>query len=372
MKKSLFAIAALVALVSCQSLKEEWQPVLSNPKAPAPSLISDFDAENIISIKDLKAMYKDKAVEIMDNVWIKGQVISSDRSGNLYKEIYIQDGTGAIDLKLGRSSLYSEFSLGQWVYVDCNGLTLGSYKGMPQLGLEADQTEGNEYETAYIDPQVVIDQHVFKGPKAEPLKPQVITEAQVKTSLGLVFQGELWGKLVTLEGLVYKKEVFCLLYPHALLPHTKDDPYNRIFLSDNGTWGINTWAMSKGLYTEFVKAGLFDNAEVGSGSTRYGNILGTPRQYLKTGATLDRFGADADLTYKEIMLKYPQANYVSHYFKFGKTDIQVRTSGYAKFSDQKLPQAVTSAMPVSVTGILTIYDGSAQITLLDDPSESVL
>ena len=32
MKKTLFALAALAALVSCQSLKEEWQPVFDNGK----------------------------------------------------------------------------------------------------------------------------------------------------------------------------------------------------------------------------------------------------------------------------------------------------------------------------------------------------
>ena len=75
---------------------------------------------------------------------IAGQVISSDRSGNIYRELYIQDETGAIDVKIGKSSLYSDYHLGQWVYVDCNGLMIGSYSGMPQLGVEDETGEAKE------------------------------------------------------------------------------------------------------------------------------------------------------------------------------------------------------------------------------------
>lgn len=374
MKKSIILIAALAALVSCKSLKEEFQPVFSNPKAPAVEEAFDVSGITFTTIKDLKALYKTGGVEIMDEIWIKGQVISSDRSGNLYKEVYIQDETGGIDLKLGRSSIYSEFALGQWVYVDCAGLTLGAYSGMPQLGLEADNTSVNEYETSYIDPQQIIDLHVKKGPKADPVAPVVVSEADLKAAIKAGFTGELWGKLVTIKGLKYSKKVFALLYPNPNLPHKSANPENRIFLSD-AQWGINTWGMSKAKTLEYIKSGAWDQAEVGSGATRYGagSILKTPRQILPAGgSTLSSFYPDEDLTYKEILIKYATANYASHYFKVGSTDVQIRTSGYAKFSDEKIDQTVYNGITtVDVTGILSIYNGSAQFTLVDEPDISV-
>ncbi|MBO4756294.1 MAG: OB-fold nucleic acid binding domain-containing protein [Bacteroidales bacterium] len=379
MKKTIIAIFALAALASCQSLIEEWQPVFSiDPDEPAwfvpytEETLPDFSG-TFTTIKDLKAMYKNgKPMEITGNVWIKGQVTSSDKTGNIYRELYIQDKTGGIDLKLGKSSLYSEYSLGQWVYVHCDGLTLGAYNGMPQLGLEADQTTTNDYETSYIDVQVIIDQHVFRGAFDKPVKPAVVTEADVKASLSAGFKGDLWGKLVTIKGLKYGNEIFALFYPNSNLPHTSANPENRVFLSDKGTWGINTWACSKAKYIEYLQKGAWDAAEVGSGATRYGSIKGKPSEYLKPGKTLDSFGADADLTYKEIMIKYANGNYVSHYFKLGSTDIQVRTSGFARFADIQLDPAILNGATVDITGILTIYSGSAQFSLIDDPSVSVV
>ena len=81
-------------------------------------------------------------------------MISEDRSGNVYKSLYIQDETGGIELKLGKNGLYNDYKLGQWVYVKCSGLTLGAYNGMVQLGWESNDSK---YETSYIEVQYIID-----------------------------------------------------------------------------------------------------------------------------------------------------------------------------------------------------------------------
>ena len=390
MKKTLIALgAALMALASCQSLKEEWQPVFTfgeiEPEALTlytESTLPGFSG-SFVTIKDLKSRYRSGGVEISGNTWIKGQVISDDRSGNIYRELYIQDATGGIDVKVGKSSLYSDFRLGQWVYVYCDGLTLGAYNGMPQLGAEADNTTTNEYETSYIDLQAIIDQHVFRGAYADPVSPVVVEEADIKAALSSGYTGELWGKLVTVKGLKYGNEIFALLYPNSNLSHKSSNPENRVFLSSpqndrdripgfDYTWGITTWAMSKSAYIGYIRSGKWDTAEVGSGSTRYGPITGKPKDYLTDGITLQSFGFDADLPYKEIMIKYATANYVSHYFTLGDTSIQVRTSGYAKFSDEKLDERILDgSATVDITGILSIYSGAAQFTLVDEPSVSV-
>ena len=379
MKKTVIAMLALAALVSCQSLKEEWQPVLSPATKPdsfvpyTPETLPNFPG-TFTSIENLKAMYKSgKPKEMTGNTWIKGQVTTTDKTGNIYREIYIQDETGGIDLKLGKSSLYSEYALGQTLYVYCDGLTLGAYNGMPQLGWEADQTSTNEYETSYIDLQAIIDQHVFKGPYGDPVEPELISEAELKASISAGFTGELWGKLVTVKGAKYGNQIFALFYPNPSLPHKSGNPENRVFLSDNGTWGVNTWSCSKAGYISYLEKGVWDSAEVGSGATRYGRIdTVTPTSAGLSGKTLQSFAPYENSTYKEIMIKNASANYISHYFKFGSTDIQVRTSGYAKFADVELdPQLISGARTADITGILTIYNGAAQFTLVDEPSVSV-
>ena len=396
MKKYIAIFAALAALVSCQSLKEEWQPVGGSPKPSAQWEEFDVSGITFTTIHDLKTMYNNKdwqnltrtienadgkdhyigGVLVFDDIWIKGQVVSSDRSGNLYKEVYIQDETGGIDLKLGRSSIYSEFPLGMWVYVNCKDLKLGAYNGMPQLGAEPDNTDVNEYETSYIDPQVLIDMHVKRGPAGMPVAPTVITEQDIQGAIAAGFTGQLWGKYVTIKGLKYDKQVFALLYPNPSLPHKSANPENRIFLSDK-QWGINTWGMSKSKTIEYAKSGIWDTAEIGSGSTRYGegSILKTPAEVLSAGgAALESFGSDKDMTYKDMLIKYATANYVSHYFKTenGNVTVQIRTSGYAKFSDEEIdPDVYAGTKTIDVTGILSIYSGAAQFTLVDEPAVSV-
>lgn len=381
MKKIYIALAlALFSLASCRSLIEEWQPVFTGKYAnPEPSKIySEADLKeygfsgNFTTISALKALYKNVPYDINSNIWIKGQVTTSDVSGNLYREIYIQDETGGIDLKLGKSSLYSEYTIGQWLYVNCSNLVLGAYNGMPQLGAEADNTSTNEYETSYIDVQTVIDQHVFKGPMDNPIAPLVVSEQDITGAISKGFTGDLWGKLVTVPGLLYKKEIFALFYPNPNMPHKSGNPENRVFLSDNGTWGITTWALTKARFISDIYEGKWDTAEVGSGSTRYGPITGSPAQYLQPGKVLDSFGFDAYSPYKDIMANYATANYVSHYFTLGKTDVQVRTSGYAKFADEQLDERIQNGSTCDITGILTVYNGAAQFTLIDEPSKSVI
>ena len=54
------------------------------------------------------------------------------------------------------------------------------------------------------------------------------------------------------------------------------------------------------------------------------------------------------------------------YFKMGTTEVQVRTSGYARFADTLIPEEVRAgSATVTFTGILTEYDGEAQFTLID-------
>ena len=380
MKKTLIVIAALSALVSCKSLKDEWDPVFTvgdnEPAWFVPASREDILAkagiEEFTTIAELKTLYKQAPVVITGNKWIEGQVTTSDKSGNIYNELYIQDKTGAIDLKLGRASLYNEYKVGQWVYVKCDGLTLGSYSGQPQLGFAADETSTNEYETSYITLQSLINEHVFRGFEAEPLKPLAVSSDAIKKACSEGFKNELWGKLVKVSGLTYGNEIFALFYPNSNMPHKSGNPENRVFLSDNGTWGVNTWACSKAAYIGYLENGNWDEAEVGSGATRYGTILGRPMDYLE-GETLEKFGPDMLLTYKEIMIKYAAANYISHYFKLtDDVSVQVRTSGYAKFCDSKLDSRILGGATVEITGIMTNYSGAAQITLIDDPSESVV
>jgi len=324
-------LAAAALFAGC----EEFQPVFTG-KYPDPQeqyIYTDADFDEFTSIADVKAMYAangDKPYVVDKECVIKGQVTTSDQVGNLYKSLYIQDETAGIEIKIGKNGLYNEYKLGQWLYIDCSGLTVGDYNGMINIGYE-DPT--GEYETGYLEHAYIIDQHVFKGEYADPVEPVVITEADLHKEVNL-------GRLVTIKDLKYDDHIFILAYvdPNG---NRKDYNNNGIFIDEEGpdNYGVTTWACSEQKWKEYLLAGNFDSVE--AAGTTVGQLLRT------TGI--------GSMAYS-----------VSQYFKMGKTDVQVRTSGYARFADTEIPQDVLDGKAtVSFTGILTEYKGAAQFTLID-------
>lgn len=355
----IFAAAALL-LTSC----EEWDPVV-NVKYDDVCVDEGVTMTPNTTIAELKALYKTAGEPVKledDDMIIGGQVVSEDRSGNIYKSLYIQDETGAIELKLGKNGIYNDYQVGRWVYVKPSGLTLGDYKGMLQLGwrrnqnalgenaadTDADGENSDEYETSYIEVDHIINTHVFKGPMADPVQPKILTEDDLKANLAtrpMAQQGPDFGRLVTLRGLVYGNEIFCLVYPEPNKAHDKDHSENRVFLSDK-TWNVKTWALTKERMAAQLEAGDFDAATLGDNSKPV-----------------------SDPEVKALLIKNAAAYAVSHYFKMGSTDVQIRTSGYARFADKEIdPSILSGQTPIDVTGILTNYQGAIQFTLIDEDS----
>ena len=378
MKKSLIITAALLALASC-GLKEEFQPVFTG-KYPDPEperYWSDEDFGRITSIADLVSGYTIGQPKVLTNTVIKGVVTTTDRPGNFYKSFYIQDETGGIEIKVGKNGLYNDYLLGQTVYVDCEDLTLGMYgyksgnyggMGMAQLGFS---DPSGSYETSYMEIPLLIDAHVLRGNPSElhPVTPAVITSASQLPNPKTATQAtsKLIGSMVTLKGLTYGNEVFCLLYLDS--NQDKKSYTNRVFLSSSNssdpTCGITTWAMSKEKMTEYLYSGIWDECKVGSGNTyaedEEGNTLTVGSYRGENGlydASINGFNGIERTAYS-----------VSQYFKLGSTDIQIRTSGFCKFCDVEIdPDVLSGRATIDVTGVLTLYQGSFQLVVnnIDD------
>ena len=378
MKKSLIITAALLVLSSC-GLKEEFQPVFTG-KYPAPEperYWSDEDFGRITSIADLVSGYTIGQPKVLGSTVIKGTVSTTDRPGNFYKSFYIQDETGGIEIKVGKNGLYNDYLLGQTVYVDCEDLTLGMYgyksgnyggMGMAQLGFS---DPSGSYETSYMEIPLLIDAHVLRGNPSElhPVTPAVITSASQLPNPKTATQAtsKLIGSMVTLKGLTYGNEVFCLLYLDS--NQDKKSYTNRVFLSSSNssdpTCGITTWAMSKEKMTEYLYSGIWDECKVGSGSTyaedEEGNTLTVGSYRGENGlydASINGFNGIERTAYS-----------VSQYFKLGSTDIQIRTSGFCKFCDVEIdPDVLSGKATIDVTGVLTLYQGSFQLVVnnIDD------
>ena len=327
------AVLALMA-VSC----DEFPPV--NYDDPQPYKVygdADFADSRLVTIAELKEMYRTSPVDISEDIYIKAQVVSSDQSGNLYRTMYIQDASGAIELKMGTRNLYNDYKLGQWIYVRCQDLTLGDYNGMVGLGYHSHDPK---YETAYIENQYIIDTHIFRGETDDPVAPLELTsDSQVKDKAN-------FGRYVTLKGLTYQNLIFVILYYDPDGDH-QDYQGNCVFLDEEsgaagyGNYGIDTWAISKNAFQALLDDPQFDfNGFDEVDKSRFaGPYSYTVSQYFRTSPEM------------------------------GGMDLQIRTSGYARFADTQIDQRILDGEPFNATGILTYYNSGSepnyQFTLLD-------
>jgi len=421
---ALFASALLFA--SC----EEFEPVVTF-KYDDPQNYEQTDGDNVVAageivpnttIAQLAAKYTNgKPFEVTENIIIAGRVTTTDKPGNFYKSLFIQDETGAIELKIGKNSLHNDYKEGQMVYVICGpgkqskGLCVGSYgfktgnyggNGMVQIGC-SDPT--GEYETSYIMLDYIIKDHIFRGPADDikKVEPIVVAESQLPSSTATLATCPYIGKLVTLKGLTYSKAMFALLYING--NESNKNSKNRVFLSDQ-MWGVDTWAMSKVNFLGHLRAGEWDAANVGNANDyNYGTVGAAKLDYVKEtdpgfyenlmtmkdesyglsvyktvyGKAFDPATAPAEMVsegkikpeavaekwVRYCLVKNANGYSVSQYFKMGSTEIQLRTSGFSKFADQKIPQEVINGTKtIDVTGILSLYQGKIQFVVnsIDD------
>ena len=187
--------------------------------------------------------------------YIKGKVISSDRQGNIYKSLYIYDGTAAIELKL-YNGLYLDYLLdldnmkSQWVYVRLDGLYLGNYRMMLSIGgapSDGINTAGTHkyYANSNLDNPRVAKLNVFAG-EYVPLEASDILEVDASnyTSLG---EDQL-GRLVRFKGI----KVRYAGYPNqdgvtnpplksGTSSSSSENPYPSWIVTDWGTPRFGAW-----------------------------------------------------------------------------------------------------------------------------------
>jgi hypothetical protein len=99
-----------------------------------PILCVEFPANATIdTLVKLYGFHSD-TVKITQDIIIKGVVAGNDESGNIYKKFYLQDSTAGVDVEIDQVSLYTQFKVGQRVFIKCKGLYLGNYGGAMELG----------------------------------------------------------------------------------------------------------------------------------------------------------------------------------------------------------------------------------------------
>lgn len=107
---------------------------------------------NVITIGSLKEQYEsvinastNSYEQITKDVQIKGRVVGNDIGGNIYNEVSIDDGTGAILICISQGGLFSYLPVGQEIVVDLKGLYIGGYGKQAEIGMPYTNAKGNSY-----------------------------------------------------------------------------------------------------------------------------------------------------------------------------------------------------------------------------------
>lgn len=264
------------------------------------------------------------------NYYIKGKVISSDEEGNIYKSLYLWDGTAAIELKL-YSDLFVTYQLNldtmesTWVYVRLADLYLGNYRMMLSIGdapSDGINTAGRHkyYANSNIDNPKRVDMCVFVGDrcKLEPGDIKVVNASNYATELK---NPDDFGRLVRFEGVkihyagVKNQDG---VTPPALKSGSNENPYPSWIVTDWGTPQFGAW-----YYWAYH--------DVDTNVSLYGSVL---------------------MVYNE------GAEYTSD-----KGVYSIRTSGYARFANRPIPKDGSVGDVLGIYGIYATqsdYQGGAR------------
>ena len=146
----------VLVLASCVKKNYEIPPIMEY------SVTFETDTNYIMKTIDELKNYTGDWAGVDSNIVIKGTVVSSDKLGNFYKDLYIQDSTGGLDLRLDEYDLFTKYPVGQLIYIKCQELYLGTYNDVYQLGSEDGRIASSK-----------VDIFIHKSDGGKPIIPKV-------------------------------------------------------------------------------------------------------------------------------------------------------------------------------------------------------
>jgi hypothetical protein len=153
---------------------------LPNISQIEPSVEANLTFQNVISRYE-QAVANGESLAVFDNdqeLYIEGYVISSDKAGNFFKELIIQnriDGNSdggdprlGLRIELNKNSLYETFEIGRKIYIKLNGLAVGITNGVFAIGKQVGNSIGQIQEFEFQD-------FIIRDPEVAEIVPKIST-----------------------------------------------------------------------------------------------------------------------------------------------------------------------------------------------------
>ena len=237
----IYSIATLVLLGSFIS-----SCVKNEVDAPSTTNV-DPDLAVSMTFAELQALANGTTpVLITTNEVIAGIVIADDLSGNFYKEMIIEDSTGAIAVQLDQSNYNSLYPIGRRVYIKCQGLYIADDgDGNFQLGIKDLNTIGRI-------PSGLVSKYITGGKWGLNVAPKEVTMATLSSVPSQV--------LVRISGVQFNAADTSLPYANAVTQQSvnrvvEDCSGNTIDLYSSGyaTFAGSLTSPGKGFITAVYK-----------------------------------------------------------------------------------------------------------------------
>lgn len=114
---------------------------------------------------------------IEESLILKARVGGNDITGNIYKQLIIQDETGGISIGVDQNSIYTTYRVGQEVFIDLKDLYIVNYGGELQIGYGT--TQANRI------PWITFKEHALlnKWPDSTLVAPKVVGIKDLKVEM---------------------------------------------------------------------------------------------------------------------------------------------------------------------------------------------
>lgn len=155
-------------------------------------------AQPNITLAQLKEKYSaatdETPIVITEDYIVKAYITGNDESGNIYKQIFVQDATAALPIQLDQGNVYTTYRRGQEVFINLKNMCVSVYGGEQQLGWP----DGYLYRMPFVNFKELVQKNGW--PYADNVKPEVITDLS-KVNLDV---NRMTYRLVQLEGVHFE------------------------------------------------------------------------------------------------------------------------------------------------------------------------
>lgn len=177
--KSISLLVVALLCVTCYNSGFSEADMVTTPPATTTSLAT------------LASLYRGTTTPIEEDIVVAGRVTSSDREGNFYRTLMVEDEGVGVAVKVALDALHNNFPPGMWLTIRLEGLVLGEERGTLQIGTRPEV--GSGYAVDYIPSKAALDSHLFPCNDIAPVNPLSLTSDELVPSMA--------GRLVCIEGL---------------------------------------------------------------------------------------------------------------------------------------------------------------------------